>query len=483
MTPSLRLLSPTTVADVIDEAQTILETWGVWIEHEEARAMLLEKGAKLKENRVLIPRSLVDAALESVPSEFSLWDVTGAQEYVVGGDRFRFVPGSAALEIWDDQKRKSRRAITRDLVDLARLVEKLEYISFQSTSLISSDVPEELADRYRLYLALQFCHKPVITGTFQEDAFPCMQTLLEIVRGGAKELKEKPLAIFDCCPSAPLNWSRLTTDALIRASAAGIPAELISMPLAGATGPVTLLGSITQHCAESLAGVVIHQTAKSGAPIVYGGSPSIMDMRHGTTPMGSVETQMIDMANAQIGKVLGLPTHAYMGLSDAPWPDYQAGAESTLGAALAALSGINVISGPGMLKFESRQSLAKLVLDNDSVGTVHRLLRGIETREQPMALDLMEPLLSKGHLLNSGHTRKWFREEFYFPGPSVERRTDPGEESDARGAHARASDRVKKLLAEPRHPILEPRMQAEFRKIMEREFSCHGASLPPIEEA
>ncbi|MBW2278869.1 MAG: trimethylamine methyltransferase family protein, partial [Deltaproteobacteria bacterium] len=123
--------------------------------------------------------------------------------------------------------------------------------------------------------------------------------------------------------------------------------------------------------------MVISQSSNPGTPVLYGGSPAIFDMRYETTPMGAIETMMIDCAYNEIGTVLGMPTQAYISLSDAKQLDSQAGLETGVGATLAALSGINNISGPGMLDFESCHSLEKLVLDNEICGMMHRLLRGI----------------------------------------------------------------------------------------------------------
>jgi len=477
--PFVEMLPATTVERVVDEAKSILEKWGVWVEHDEGIRLLLRAGAKMHDGRIVIPRNVVNNALDTVPSSFSIWDVPGNIEYKIGDGTCNFVPGSAALELWDMSEMAARNPLTSDLIRMARLVEQLAHISFQSTALIPTDVPEGLADRYRLYIALQYCTKPIVTGTFVEEAFITMQAMLEEIRGGAEQLREKPVAIFDCCPSAPLNWSRLTTDALIRSARAGIPAELISMPMAGATGPVTLIGSVVQHCAENLAGITIHQATNPGAPIVYGGSPGIMDMRYGTTPMGAVETQMIDMANAQAGKLLGLPTHSYIGLSDSPWPDYQAGAESAVGIFLAVLAGIDVISGPGMLEFESRQSLEKLILDNEIVGAAQRLLAGIDVAQGHVALDLMEPLISKGHLLDHPHTRRWFRKEFYFPGSSIERRASPGSKIESKGAHGRAAEAVHKLLPGVGQPVIPDETRLGLQKIVELDFARQGAPPPP----
>ena len=193
------------------------------------------------------------------------------------------------------------------------------------------------------------------------------------------------------------------------------------MPLSGFMAPVTLVGSLVQHTAETLSGVVISQLASPGAPVLYGGSPAIFDVRYETTPMGAVETMMIDCAYSEIGKHLGLPTQAYIALSDAKLLDAQAGLETGMGATLAALSGINSVSGPGMLDFESCQSLEKLVLDNEICGMTLRLVRGIEPREDFPALPLFEELLREKHLLIAKHTRRYLRSEIVFPGPVIDR--------------------------------------------------------------
>ena len=127
--------------------------------------------------------------------------------------------------------------------------------------------------------------------------------------------------------------------------------------------PATLAGSLVQHTAENLSGVLLGQLACEGAKVIYGGSPAVFDMRKGTTPMGAIETMMIDSAYNEIGKYLGLPTHGYMGLTDTKVVDAQSGAEAASGILLAALSGVNVVSGAGMMDFESCQSLEKLILD------------------------------------------------------------------------------------------------------------------------
>jgi trimethylamine--corrinoid protein Co-methyltransferase len=220
------------------------------------------------------------------------------------------------------------------------------------------------------------------------------------------------------------------------------------MPLTGATGPATLLGAVVQHTAENLSGVTIHQLVKAGSPIVWGGSPAAFDMRAGTTPMGAIETMMIDCAYAEVGKHLGLPTHAYLGMSDAKVVDAQCGLESSGGALLGALTGINMISGPGMLDFESCFSLEKLVIDAEIVGMAKRLVAGITERETPLGLDIIRQVGHAGNFLTTRHTRRWFREELFIPSAAIDR--DFRRNWEAKGgldAAARAHQRVEEVIA------------------------------------
>ncbi|MCX7975075.1 MAG: trimethylamine methyltransferase family protein [Candidatus Aminicenantes bacterium] len=481
--PKINLLSPELVTKIIDEAILLLEKVGVMVENEEARSLLALAGAKVnKDNqRVYFPDFLVEESLKKVPKVIYLYDRTGEKAFTLGGDEVHFNPGSAAITILDSETHSLRPAVTSDLVKLSQLTELLSHLDFQSTALVSSDVPQEMADSYRLYIALLFCSKPVVTGTFRVESFEIMKEMLVAMRGSQSLLKDKPLAIFDACPSPPLKWSDLTAQSLIDAARLGQPSELISMGLTGATSPVTITGTLVQHTAENLSGLVITQLAQPGAPVIFGGSPSSFDMREGTTPMGAIETMMIDLASAQIGKALGLPTHAYMGLSDSKIIDCQAGIESASGALLAALAGINVVSGPGMLAFESAQSLEKLLIDDSICGQALRLIEGITQRDEPMALFFFEDQSNWSNFLKHPHTKKWYRKEHKFF-PLFDRATyEIWVASGRKDMAERAKEEVKRLLAssEPRFPA--PDIAQELRKIMENEAKRYGLkSLPQL---
>jgi len=482
--PKLELLNGNLVEKIVDEGLTLLERQGVWVENAEALDLLGEAGAVIERasQRARLGRKLVEACLASTPPSIRLYDAAGENEYVVGGDEVHFNPGSAAVTILDHDTQEERKAATRDLVDFYKLVETLEHLHFQSTGLISYDVPSAIADCYRLYLGLRLSAKPFVTGTFRVEGFKPMKDCLAAVRGGERELRLKPLAIFDACPSPPLKWSNLTTQSLVDCARAGIPSELISMGMTGATSLATISGTLVQHVAENLCGLAICQVAAPGSPVIFGGSPSSFDMRKGTTPMGAVETMMIDAAYAQIGKFLKLPTHAYMALSDAKVNDPQAGFETALGAVLGALAGVNVISGPGMLDFESAQSLEKLVIDDGICAMVYRLLDGIAQREDPIALDKFEGFTPETKLLAHPHTRQWYRKEHILAGLAdrdpYEAWVTAGRTSIVDKAHTDVARRLEKYVPPP----LGADVRGELDRIMAAYARAAGIDRLPVWE-
>jgi trimethylamine--corrinoid protein Co-methyltransferase len=481
MRPVLELLTAEQASRIVDDALDTLAKVGVFVENADALGLLREAGLREEGGRVYFTEKAVRAALETAPATVTLYNRQGEAPLELGGNAVHFAPGSAALHIFDAGTGRRRAPTVQDCMHLAWVADACRNIAAQSTGVIPSDVPQQLADRYRLYVALLNGRKPVVTGTFVKEAFGVMHQMLMAVRGGEAALREKPLAVFDCAPTPPLKWSDLTCQALVDCARAGIPAEMVSMPMAGATAPVTLREVVAQHCAECLSGVVIHQLACPGAPIIYGGSPSALDMRNGTTPMGAIETQMIDVGYAQVGKHLGLPTHAYMGLSDAKGVDWQAGLESGLGAALAALAGVNMVSGPGMLDFESCQSLEKLVLDNEACGIALRLAAGITEHPCESVAELMRQVVEAGHFLAHPHTRAHFRQELYIPGPTIDRGSyGEWERRGSRSALGAAAEQVQKILAKGNPAPVDDALHRELDRLIQSDAKQAGISDLPV---
>jgi trimethylamine--corrinoid protein Co-methyltransferase len=482
MQPNLSLLTPDLIARILDEAFQLMMNPGIKVQSAQAIRLLQNAGAAVDESTevVHIPENLVRQALDTVPPVFHLHDLHGNPKVQYGGDAVHFDPGSSGVHILDPDTLEHKPSETHDLIRLVKVAEMLPQLDAQSTAIICNDIPRSIGDMWRLYVVLMHSEKPVVTGAFSIKTLESMLEMLSILSGGRKALREKPRAVFDVCPSPPLIWSEFGANNLIELARAGVPAEMVSMPLAGAAAPVTLLGAITQHAAECLSGITIHQLAQSGAPIVWGGAPAIFDMRKGTTPMGAIETAMIDSAYAQVGKSLNLPTHTYLGASDSKVVDAQAGLESGMTALVGALTGINMISGAGMLDFLACQSPEKLVVDAEGIAMAKRLLAGLEPRTKTLATEMFEGINFKGDFLKKKITRKLFSVEQYLPSPVIDRDSVRGwQAGGSLDTFSRAKERVKGLLSEYKRPDLDSALEKEVRAHVQKSASIAGMETLP----
>lgn len=476
MRPKLALLGDALQERIVDEAFELIASIGAKVGSAEARELLGAAGALVEAETVRFPQSLVRKALESAPHEFFLYDRAGGQAVHYGGDAVHFDPGSSCLNILDAETQQPRPALSSDLIRMIQVTEMLPQYVAQSTAMVCNDVPSEIGDWYRLLLVLLYSDKPVVTGAFSVPTLEIMLELLAADAGGSEPLKHRPRAVFDVCPSPPLNWSEFAAENMLRLSRAGLPAEIVSMPLAGATAPVTLAGAIVQHAAECLAGITIHQLAQPGAPVVWGGAPAIFDMSAGNTPMGAIETAMLDLGCAQVGKRLGLPTHGYLVASDAKRVDAQAGMESASSAILGALAGINMISGAGMLDLLACHSIEKLVIDAEAIASAQRLLDGIEPRTEKLAMDMFAQTGLHGDFLKLKETRSLFRKEQHFPSAVIDR----GSDGNAPDIVERARQRADELVESYRKPAISS--EDALKQIALREAGRLGIErLPAIE--
>ena len=480
--PVLELAESSRLTTIRDEAIDLLEQYGCSIESERALKILGDHGAAvdLTSRRAKIPSTLVEKALSAVPSSFSLFSSSGEPSVKYGSGVVHFDPGSAALLLLDPETRAARYPETKDYLQFLALTEKLEHIDAHSTALVVKDVPKEVVDRYRLYLGLKYGVKPIVTGAFSVDGIKPMSDLLVVAAGDRESSRNMPRAIFDVCPAPPLLWSEIGAENLLDCAELGLPVELVSMPLSGASAPITIMGSVVQHAAENFTGIVMHQLVAPGAPIVYGGSPAFFDMRKGTTPLGAIETMMIESLYVQVGKSMKLPTHAYMGLSDAKVLDSQTGLESAMGIVIGALSGVDMISGPGMLDFESCQSMEKLVIDNEICGMAKRLVRGVTTFDRGDVVREFLEVGQSGNFLSSKRTLDKFKDEAFLVSSLVDR--DSREHWTAAGSTDivdRARGIVSKLTEGPPDRALPPERERALEEIMIRELKPYGVKALP----
>jgi len=487
MQPRLTLLNEDLITRVIDEAYQLMIQPGIKVQNAEARQLLARSGAQVDEATMVvrIPEQIVHSALASVPRLFQLHDYHGNPRVQYGGDAVQFDPGSSGICVLIPGTLEHKTAETADLIRVLKVAESLPQYDAQSTAVVCHDVPREVHDLYRLYLVMLYSQKPIVTGAFTNTTVHHMIDMLAIFAGGRGRLRAQPRAVFDVCPSPPLIWSNFGAGNLIALARAGVPAEIVSMPLAGAAAPVTLLGAVTQHAAECLSGITIHQLAEPGSPIVWGGAPSTFDMRKGSTPFGSVETAMIDSSYAQVGKHLGLPTHAYLGATESKLLDMQAGLESGMGALVGALSGINMISGSGMLDSLLCQSPEKLVIDAEGIAMAKRMLQGMQVHTATLATSFYEGVNFRGgDFLKQKITMQLFQKEQHMPSTVIDRDSMRGwRASGSMDTFTRAQIRVNEILAAYRRPALDRAAESELRAfVLDLARQAGLDHLPEIED-
>ncbi len=484
MQPKIELLGHELVERIIAEGFELLQDPGVQIHSHEALTLLGDVGADIdfRAKVARIPQPLVEQALESAPSAFALYDTDGRIAVRYEGDHVQFDPGSAAVNLLDGETGQYRKPVTADYVRYTQLVEMLPAYQATSTAFVCSDVPQEISDLYRLYLSLLYSQKPVVTGAFRIDTLHVMKDLLVAEAGSLEALAARPRAVFDVCPSPPLLWSELTCQNMLDCARYAIPAQIVSMPLAGSAAPVTLAGAVVQHTAECMSGVTIHQLANPGVPVVWGGAPAITDMRTGATPMGAIETAMIDVAYAQVGKRLGMPTHGYLVASDSKLVDAQAGFEAGISAQLGALAGINMISGAGMLDFLRAQSLEKLVVDAEIIAMTGRLLGGVQARDESLGTALIRAVGHHGEFLGQKHTMTHFAQEQHIPSEVIDRGSlSAWQNAGGKAAAGRAHDRVLHLLAAYQPRVLPDEVRRALHDItQDAARRCGMDHLPPL---
>ncbi len=471
MQPKLTLLNDELIARIMEEAYELLQCPGIKVQNPEARELLAEAGAKIyPDNQVIgIPASLVHKALESVPREFYLYDYDGNPVVHYGGDSVHFDPGSSGIAMLNPETLEHDTTETSHLIRLLKVAEQLSQYDAQSTAVICHEVPKDIQDSYRLYLALLYSKKPIVTGAFTNKTVQEMIDMLALFAGSAEAAREKPRAVFDVCPAPPLIWSNFGAGNLIALARAGIPAEIVSVPLSGAAAPVTMLGTITQHTAECFAGITIHQLAKAGSPVVWGGAACIFDMKKGATPMGAVETAMLDCSYAQVAKSLNMPTHTYLGATDSKLVDAQAGLESGITAMIGALSGINMISGSGMLDFLACHSAEKLVIDAEGIAMAKRMIEGVQLHTETLATGFYDDKINfkGGDFLKQRITMQLFRKEQHLPSNVIDRDSMRNwKEAGSLDTYQRAKLMVNKLLESYTKPTLDEAKEKALRSFM-----------------
>jgi len=470
MRPTLNVLDEALIGRILGEAKRILAEFGMEIRGEGLRRRLLDHGLKADpaSGRILFPPEIVDRAVASAPGSFTLYDRDGAAHAEVGGWNVNFVPGSSGLKILDHRTGETRLANSTDYVEYVRLADGMEHLGYLATAFSTNrDIEPQVSDAWRLYLSLTNSKRPLVSGAFSEHGVPRMAQMLRLFRDSDADMAARPMAVFTITATGNFRYGEDSCQNLLDCVEAGIPVEIVPVTLMGLIAPVTLVGALVFHCVDVLTGLTMAQILKPGHPVLFGGAPATFHMKASSSPMAAIEAQHLNVAYVAIAKHLGLPSQAYMALSDGKFIDAQAGGETFSSALLAALAGVNAVAGPGMLDFVLTFSLAKLVLDHEFCGQALHFCRPIEPRDDLPIGRLVDDLLAQGHLLTAPHTLEHWPRELYQTDPVIDRTTrDSAETTPQADLVARAAREVDKRLARYRPFDTDPALDAEMRRLV-----------------
>jgi trimethylamine--corrinoid protein Co-methyltransferase len=482
MRPSLRVLSDELITRILAEAKRILSEIGMEVRGPQLRQRLLDHGLKLDPagERILFPPDVVDRAVAAAPRSITLYNRNGDRHAELGGDRVHFVPGSSGLKVLDHRTGETRLANTNDFVEYVRLADGLPHIAYLATAFSTNDIEPQVSDAWRLYLCLTNSLRPVVSGAFTEHGVSRMAEMMALFRRDRADLIAHPMSIFTITATGFFRYGEDSCQNLIDCAEWGIPIEIVPVTLMGLIAPVTLAGATVYHVADVLAGLTMAQIVRPGAPVLFGGAPAAFHMKTASSPMAAIEALHLDVAYVAVAKSLGLPTQSYMALSEGKFLDAQAGAETFGSALLAALAGVNSVSGPGMLDYVLTFSLEKLVFDDDVCGQALHFLRELQPMEDLPALDLVRELLAEGHLVTAEHTRKHWPREMYLPAPIIDRvNRETWEKEGGKSLSQRAKEEVERRLAAYTPVDADPHAVAELQRLI-RSGLAADAPLPHV---
>ena len=469
MRPSIRILDDTQLELVLHEALRILEEVGVRIAGESMRARLFDEGFTIDDEsgRFLFAADKVRAAIATVPSSFMLYDRDGEAYAEFGVGISHFAPGSSGLSVIDHRTGQHREAVTSDFIEYVKVGHQLKNVRTLATSFSSPEIEPLVSDVWRLYLLLKHTTKSFISGVFSEHAVPRLARMMSLYRRDAADLAARPMAICTVTAAGQFSYNEDSTQNLIDYVEAGIPVEIVPITIMALNAPVSALGALAFHTAEVLAGVTMTQLVKPGAPTLFGGSAAAFHMQNTTSPMTAIEALRLTNASSLMGKHLGMPTQAYTGFSEAKVLDAQAGSETAMGALLAVESGLDSVSGVGMLDYLLTFSIPKLVVDDEIVGQVLHFQRDVQVIGDLPTNDIIREMFEEGHALVADHTMEHWPSELYLPGPAWDR--DAYDAWSAKGEldiNARATTEVERLLESYEAPETDPAIDAEARAIV-----------------
>ena len=438
-------LSSGEIQKIQESSLEILSEVGVKIPHAEIRRMLLEAGAKEKdESAVSIPTEVVARALAKAPSSVSFADLKDGRTEIKPGATPLFWAGNAMYYYRGGRRRELNR---ESYVEFCRVANELSHLhAIVGTSL--GDYPPTTRDFVGFRAMAENTQKHLRPVIFTPQGVEIMLEMADVLLEG-RPLRDHPILSFGFTIVSPLQWSNSALEVFRVSSGHGIPLMINSEVICGATGPVSLAGALVLANAEALSGVTIAQLLESGRPVVFNlGFSHTFDMRVAETLTGAPEGALLGAAASRIAHFHQLPSASWMS-TEAKAPDGQAASEKTMLGLLHALGGVNLIWGIGNLESTLTLCPEQAVIDDEIAAGILRVWRGIRVDEEKMAVPAIKAIGRKADYLGSDHTYRHFKEELRVTRLMSRDRWAVWEGEGKKELIARAGQRVDELLKKP----------------------------------
>jgi len=423
------------------------------------------------DGRLRFPRDLVEELIGVASRGYVRYAVDPALDQEVSGERVYFSTAGEAVSILDYDTQSFRPSRLADLYDAARLVDRLAHVHGFGQPFVATEYSGDVFvhDMNIAYVALAGQRKPFSLSIATVDHIESLIALFDLVAGREGAFLERPFCSIGGCPIvSPLRFGKDNAEVLVRTAELGLVADIAVAPQAGATAPAALAGTLVQCYAETLACLAVVNLVRPGNPFDFGMWPFVSDLRTGGFTGGGGEEALLMAASAQIANHFGFVSSVGAGMTDAKTMDAQAGYEKGITITAAALAGANLVSAyPGIVGSLMGQSFEGMVIDNDLLGGVQRLLRGIEVTDETLSYEVIADTVGGvGHYLGHDQTVRLMRSEYEYP--ALADRTSPGawEEEGSRSIYDRAHERVREILAShyPEHldAALDTRIRTQF---------------------
>jgi trimethylamine--corrinoid protein Co-methyltransferase len=416
-------LSPANAARIHQASLQVLENTGVKVDHEEAEALYLAAGAKKDEDgRILIPRRMVEEALEKAPSAINLFSRDGERSIQLVNGNTYFGPGSDALYNIDKHSGELRQSVLSDVTENVRIVDGLSGFDFVMSMALPQDIDQE--NVYPIVFAemVKNTEKPIVTTLTSIEDMKRIYKIATIVSNGEKQLKEKPFFLAYLEPISPLKMDKAGTDRLLYCTEHDIPFMFAAGANSGSGAPITPEGGLVQGSAESLSGLVLALLKNEKARFVFGANTSSMDMRSMIVCYGAPEWFKTVAMYADMGKYYNLPSWGTAGSSDSFFIDAQAAMEAHEAILLALQSGSTLVHDVGYLAHGELYDAGMLILTDIMITRARHLLKSADLSERGLAVDVIDEVARRDDLyLTHDHTAENFKDALWIPPETIER--------------------------------------------------------------